>query len=540
MDFLPQERARGITISSAAISIPWKRHRLNLIDTPGHVDFTVEVERSLRVLDGALVILDSCSGVEAQTQTVWRQADKRHVPKVVVANKLDRDGASVWLCKSSIEQRLGAKPLLLYLPVGEASRLSGFIDLLRMEFVAFEDTTRGQTMTRTALRETEAPFNSPSEPTHSAPEFANDRNRTIGQDAILARERLIETLADLDDEIAVAFLDAPDSLHWTHAGAAAALGASIRRQTLACRAVPIVCASAFKNKGVQLALDAVIAYLPSPVDRASFAAYSLTAAAWSQRSATDAKAPLVALAFKVVHDRQKGFLTYLRIYSGQLSVRDNLLNTGSAAQAPPPALTLPSSPSSPNGTATAVAIAAAAATPAESEKAIKLRIKNLALPKERAMRLVEVFGADMTDIEHVSAGGICAALGLKNVRTGDTLVHAQNGELVALPGIDAPAPVFFCAIEAESQADQAKLDDVLRCVMQEDPSVSLSVDDDTGQTLLRGQGELHLEIVHRRLVDDFKCKVTMGGVRVAYRETIVHEIEQEVTIDKAISTAGAF
>ncbi|KAM3846551.1 ribosome-releasing factor 2, mitochondrial isoform 3-T3 [Vipera latastei] len=474
-DFMAQERERGITIQSAAVTFDWKGHRINLIDTPGHVDFTVEVERSLRVLDGAVAVFDASAGVEAQSLTVWRQADKHHIPRICFLNKMDKHGASFIHSVESIEQKLKVKPLLLQLPIGEAKSFRGIIDVVNKDQVMWNAVTGlddGKTFQQKALAE------------------AGDLN--LLRNANDARHTLIEQVADLDDEFAELvlgkFSESFDSLP------ADELQAAIRRVTLAQKAVPVFCGSALKNKGVQPLLDAITKYLPAPDER------SYDFLPWY-------KDDLCALAFKVLHDKQRGPLVFLRIYSGTMKPQSAVYNIN----------------------------------------------KNCT---ERMSRLLLPFADQQIEITSLSAGNIALTVGLKQSATGDTVVsskasavaaarragrnvasvHGQAKEVqnLLLAGIEVPEPVFFCTIEPPSMAKQPDLDQALICLQREDPSLKVKIDANTGQTILCGMGELHIDIIHDRIKREYKLETYLGPLQVAYRETIQNSVEAADTLDRTI------
>jgi elongation factor G len=418
-DFLPMERERGITIASAAISFSWKQHRFNLVDTPGHVDFTVEVERSVRVLDGAVAILDAVQGVQAQTETVWKQANRYNVPRIAFVNKYDREGASLARTMSMMTDRLGARPLALQLPIGQGIAFRGVIDVLRLEALEWTDAT-GSTMKSRVLS-----------PQSDAVDYDS---------AVKARTALFESLSEVDEVFLERYLSVvesaatvegaarlfSDDLHFVHK--------CIRRATIAMHVVPCFVGAAFRNKGVQPVMDGVIAYLPSPLDVHTFPIARNVKSGASVKLAPDDKAELVCLAWKVVHHEQMGLLTYFRIMSGTLNAGKPLINTGVA-----------------NST------------------------------KERPNKLVILHAGDMEQVAKVTAGNIGALVGLKHVSTGDTLMYADCKSLLVLPGVSVPPPVFFRSIEPQSLAEQQKLDDSLALLHLEDPSFQISVDKDTGQ-----------------------------------------------------------
>ncbi|KAF1322920.1 Translation elongation factor g, partial [Globisporangium splendens] len=486
MDFMPQERERGITIGSAAISFDWKDHKINLVDTPGHVDFTIEVERSVRVLDGAVAVLDGVAGVEAQTETVWEQADRYKVPRIAFINKLDREGASFAHSCESLESRFNVKTLRIQLPIGEEAEFEGVVDLVEMQMLKWMDKD-GREVRKLPLLPTAASG------TKMADLYAN---------AIQARQQLIERASDFDDELAELFLleEAIDN----ETLRAALRRIAVRRDT-ASDAIITLCGSALKNKGVQPLLDAVVDYLPSPLDLSPFDAQVVKVAKGKQpqNSATSTSTvprhalphePLTALAFKVKHDRQRGLVVFFRVYSGVLHAKSQLFNTTRQA-------------------------------------------------KERITRLMLVAADDANEVEEISAGNIGAAVGLKNTFTGDTIIAAKDhhaNEYVVLPGVQIPKPVFTCSVEAESSAKQKDLDEALYHLQREDPSFIVSVDEETGQTLMSGMGELHLEIIQERLRTEYRLNPTIGAMRVAYLESISQAMEQPYVHDTMLGTDRQF
>jgi elongation factor G len=483
MDFMPQERERGITIGAAAISFPWKEHHVNLIDTPGHVDFTIEVERAVRVLDGAVAVLDGVAGVEAQTETVWEQADRYKVPRIAFVNKLDREGASFVRSCESIEARFGVQTLCVQLPVGEEAEFHGLLDLVDMHLVKWVDKD-GEQMQRLPLL--------PS---------AGGKMAELYERAIEARQTLIERAANFDDELGELFLMEEEIDNET-------LKAALRRITvqrgMASHAVVTLCGSALKNKGVQPLLDAVVDYLPSPLDLSPFEAHTVVNGKKTRgrghgsenqvvQLTASSSEPLCALAFKVQHDRQRGLVVFFRVYSGLLNAKSQLVNA------------------SRGGT------------------------------KERLTRLMHVSADDQEAVESISAGHIGAAVGLKHTYTGDTLVSAKDAaNQLVLPGVQIPKPVFTCSVESESSAKQKDLDTALENLQREDPSFVVTVDDETGQTLMSGMGELHLDIIKERLRSDYKLEPSIGAMRVAYLESVTNSVEVPYTHDVMLGTDRHF
>ncbi|RLN45281.1 hypothetical protein BBJ29_006653 [Phytophthora kernoviae] len=481
MDFMPQERERGITIGAAAISFPWREHHINLIDTPGHVDFTIEVERAVRVLDGAVAVLDGVAGVEAQTETVWEQADRYNVPRIVFVNKLDREGASFARSCESIEARFGVQTLCVQLPVGEEADFEGLLDLVDMQLIRWVDKD-GEQVQRLPLLPT-------------------GKMAELYERAVEGRQTLIERASNYDDELGELFLMEEDIDNET-------LKAALRRITvqrdMASQVVVTLCGSALKNKGVQPLLDAVVDYLPSPSDLSPFEAHTVVGGKKirgrghaSESQVVQLKAssdePLCALAFKVQHDKQRGLVVFFRVYSGVLNAKTQLLNT------------------SRGGT------------------------------KERLTRLMHVAADDQEAVESISAGHIGAAVGLKHTFTGDTLVSAKDtAHQIVLPGVQIPKPVFTCSIEAESSAKQKDLDTALENLQREDPSFVVTVDDETGQTLMSGMGELHLDIIKERLRSEYKLEPAIGAMRVAYLESVTNAVEVPYTHDVMLGTDRHF
>ncbi|TMW62010.1 hypothetical protein Poli38472_009503 [Pythium oligandrum] len=483
MDFMPQERERGITIGSAAISFDWRDHQVNLIDTPGHVDFTVEVERSVRVLDGAVAVLDGVAGVEAQTETVWEQADRYQVPRLVFINKLDREGASFERACESLESRFNVKTLRVQLPLGEEAEFEGVIDLVGMKMLKWLDKD-GKQIQQLPIVNT-----------------SGGKMAELYAKAAEARQELIERASDHDDELGELFLMEEEIDEETLRAALRRI--AVRRETSS-SAIITLCGSALKNKGVQPLLDAVVDYLPSPLDLSPFEAHVIKKSPKQKgkdaETATEAitrraspEDPLCALAFKVKHDRQRGLVVFFRVYSGVLQSKAQLFNTTRDA-------------------------------------------------KERITRLMLVNADDADEVTEISAGNIGAAVGLKNTFTGDTIVAAKdhNGDAVILPGVQVPKPVFTCSVEAESSAKQKDLDDALYYLQREDPSFVVSVDEETGQTLMSGMGELHLEIIRERLRTEYKLEPTIGAMRVAYLESALDRVEKTFVYDTMLGTDRQF
>ncbi|MFC2010684.1 elongation factor G [Chloroflexota bacterium] len=442
MDWMEQERERGITITSAATTCYWQDCRINIIDTPGHVDFTAEVERSLRVLDGGVVVFDAVAGVEAQSETVWRQADRYHVPRICLINKMDRLGADFHRTISMIEERLQAKPLPIQLPLGSETSYEGIIDLIENKAWSFDG-------------------NLGSEPVEVAiPESEQVR-------CIAFRQALIEKLAEIDDQILTAYLDG-------HNITATELKQALRKATLANKGVPVLCGSMLRNKGVQPLLDAIIDYLPSPLDMPPVRAIN-TRGAEVARPASDEES-FTALAFKVVSDPFVGRLVYFRVYSGRVEVGAQVYNSTRGK-------------------------------------------------KERIGRLLLMHANRREEIGEADTGAIIATLGLKNTFTGDTLCHPSQP--VLLEPIRFPEPVLSVAIEPKTKLDQDRMGEALQKLTEEDPTFKVAYNHETGQTIISGMGELHLEVIVSRLLREFKVSAKVGRPRVAYKETITKSMRSE-------------
>ena len=456
MDFIEQEQERGITITSAATTAFWNEKRLNIIDTPGHVDFTIEVERSLRVLDGAVVVLDSNQGVEPQTETVWRQGDKYKVPRIVFANKMDKIGADFFQCLKDIIDRLGAKPIAIQLPIGAENQFKGIIDLVRMKGVVWNDETLG------------AEYNDidiPADMLDQAKEY---------------REKLVEAAVELDDDATTAYLEGklPDE---------ATLKKLIRKAVITGAFYPVLCGSAFKNKGVQPLLDAVVDYLPSPLDVPPIVGIDDKGNEIVRRP--DDEEPMALLAFKIMDDPFVGTITFCRIYSGTLKTGTGVVNS------------------------------------------TKDR-------KERIGRMLLMHANNREDIKEAFAGDIVALAGLKEVRTGDTLCDPQKS--VILEKMEFPEPVIEIAIEPKSKADQEKLGVALAKLVAEDPSFRVHTDQESGQTILKGMGELHLDIKVDILKRTYKVEANIGAPQVAYREKITRSVTKDYTHKKQTGGTGQF
>ncbi len=456
MDWMEQEQERGITITSAATTCFWNDHRINIIDTPGHVDFTIEVERSLRVLDGAVACFDGVAGVEPQSETVWRQADKYGVPRMCFINKLDRTGANFKYCVQSIIDRLGAKPAVLYIPIGLEADLKGLVDLVENRAIIWKDEALG------------AEF------------FFEEIPADLAAEAAKYRSELIELAVEQDDEAMEAYLEGnePD---------VATLKALIRKGTLAHRFVPVVCGSAFKNKGVQPLLDAVVDYLPSPLDIEDVQGVHMDTLVPDSRPATD-EAPFSALAFKVMNDPFVGTLTFIRIYSGSL-VKGTYLNS----------------------------------------------VKD---KKEKVGRMLEMHANERKDVDEAFAGDIIALAGMKETTTGDTLC-ATNAPII-LERMEFPEPVIELSVEPKTKADQEKMGIALNRLSAEDPSFRVSTDHESGQTIIKGMGELHLDIIVDRMRREFKVEANVGAPQVAYREYLAREVDIDYTHKKQSGGSGQF
>ena len=445
MDWMVQEQERGITITSAATTCFWRDCRINIIDTPGHVDFTMEVERSLRVLDGAIALLDAVAGVEPQTETVWRQADKYRVPRVVYVNKMDRVGADFFRCLAMIKSRLGANGVAIQIPVGREDGFVGVVDLIEeVALIWKDDDTLGQNFERTAVPADLAPL---------VREY---------------RDKLIESLAEVDDHLLEKYLG-------DHKISPAEIRAAVRAGTISRKIFPVICGASFKNKGVQPMLDAVVDYLPSPLDVPPIRGLNPDTHEVETREASET-APFSALAFKIMNDAYVGQLVFVRVYSGTLKSGSGVYNS------------------------------------------VRSR-------KERIGRLLRMHANKREEITEVAAGDIAAVVGLKDTRTGDTLCDPNRP--IVLESMDFPEPVIAVAIEPKTKADEEKLGLSLQRLALEDPTFKVKVDEETSQTLISGMGELHLEIIVDRLLREFKVEANVGKPEVAYRETIRKSAEAE-------------
>jgi len=440
-DWMVQERERGITIVSAAVTAEWKGYQINVIDTPGHIDFTAEVQRSLRVLDGGVVVFDAVQGVEPQSETVWRQADRYSVPRICFVNKMDRIGASFDYTIGTIRERLGANPIQMQLPIGSEGGFKGMVDLMTMQAVYFED------------------------------ELGKEPNYTSIPDDLVAqaqelRERMVERIAELDDDLTVKYLEGEKI-------SVDEMKNALRQAVLDTRATPVFCGSSLRNKGVQLVLDAVVDYLPSPIDIPPVTAQLLDSDKKIELP-TDDDAPLSALVFKIVSDPYVGRLAYFRVYSGTIKTGNMVLNPKKGR-------------------------------------------------KERIGRLLRMYADHREDIEEVNAGDIGAVLGLKETFTGDTL--CSSAKPVVLESITFPEPVISIAIEPKSTADQDKMATALQRLSEEDPTFKVHTDENSGQTIIGGMGELHLDVLVDRMLREFRVQANVGKPRVSYRETISREVK---------------
>ncbi|MGA0078325.1 MAG: elongation factor G [Candidatus Nanopelagicales bacterium] len=460
MDWMEQEQERGITITSAATTCTWDGHTINIIDTPGHVDFTVEVERSLRVLDGAVAVFDGVAGVEPQSETVWRQADKYKVPRIAFINKLDRTGAVYTRTLEMLVERLSAPVLLLQLPIGIEGDFKGIVDLIAMKAKVWTDT-EGKGI-----------------------EFeVQDIPADMLEEAKAKREKLIETLAEADDELMEMFLEGQEPTEeQIHSG--------IRRATINFKIVPVLMGSAFKNKGVQPMLDAVVRYLPNPLDVGSIKGFKQGDEETVIERKPDASEPFAALAFKIMSDPHLGKLTYIRIYSGSLEAGTQVLNSSKDR-------------------------------------------------KERIGKIYQMHANKREEISKASAGHIVAVMGLKDTTTGETLSDADKA--VVLESMNFPDPVISVAIEPKTKADQDKLATAIQRLAEEDPTFKVSSNEETGQTIIAGMGELHLEVLVDRMKREFKVEANVGRPQVAYRETITKRVEKtDYTHKKQSGGAGQF
>jgi elongation factor G len=457
MDWMEQEQERGITITSAATTCFWKDKRINIIDTPGHVDFTIEVERSLRVLDGAVAVFDGVAGVEPQSETVWRQADKYRVPRMCFVNKMDRVGANFFRCVSMIRDRLGATALVIQLPIGIEDRFQGVVDLIKMQAIVWKNDDLGA-----EYQYVEIP----------------DDLKTIAQEY---RTTLLETCVEIDDKIFEKYLSGEELSEDE-------IKSCIRKGTVLSKFVPVLCGSAFKNKGVQPLLDAVVDFLPSPEDIPSVKAIDVKTGNEIERKINE-KEPVAALAFKVMNDPFVGSLTFIRVYSGTLISGTSVINTTKDQ-------------------------------------------------KERIGRMLLMHANQREDIKEARVGDIVALAGLKYTTTGDTICDPDSA--ILLEKMEFPDPVIELAVEPKSKADQERMSVALQRLAAEDPSFRVSSDIETGQTIIKGMGELHLEIIIDRMKREFKVEANVGAPQVAYRETITKQVEVNYTHKKQSGGAGQF
>ena len=457
MDWMEQEQERGITITSAATTCFWNDHRINIIDTPGHVDFTIEVERSLRVLDGAVTVFDSVAGVEPQSETVWRQADKYNVPRICFVNKMDRIGADFHRCVAMMVDRLGARPLVTQLPIGIESDYSGLVDLLKMKALRWKDESLGAEFSEEEI---------PADMVEQAAEF---------------RSKMIETAVEMDDAAMEAYLDGTEPSRET-------LIACIRKGVLGSKFVPVLCGASFKNKGIQPLLDAVVDYLPSPLDVPPVTGVKPDSEEELVRKSSDDE-PFAGLAFKIMTDPFVGSLTFVRVYSGTLEAGSQVLNS----------------------------------------------VKD---NRERIGRMLQMHANHREDIKEARAGDIVALAGLKSTTTGETLCDPSKP--IILERMEFPDPVIEVAVEPKTKSDQEKMGVALNRLAQEDPSFRVSTDQESGQTIIKGMGELHLEIIVDRMRREFKVEANVGAPQVAYRETISRKTEVDYTHKKQSGGTGQF
>jgi elongation factor G len=447
-DWMEQERERGITITAAAITCFWREYQINIIDTPGHIDFTAEVQRSLRVLDGGVVVFDAVAGVQPQSETVWRQADRFHVPRICFVNKMDRLGADLWRTIEMIRTRLGAKPIALQMPIGREASFRGTVDLLSARAQLYTDEF-GQ-----GLQEAEIPVD-------------------LQDEANKHRDLLIEQIAETDDTLTEKYLNGEQI-------SVSELKGALRRATIAGKLVPVFCGTALRNKGVQPLLDAIVDYLPSPDDIPAVTGFHPSSKKEETRKTSDSQ-PLAALAFKIQNDSFVGRLCYVRVYSGELKTGDALLNSTRDR-------------------------------------------------KERAMRILRMYANRREDVDRLQAGDIGAVLGPKFTFTGDTL--CSPGNPIVLEAISFPEPVISVVIEPRTQADQDKLNDALQRLADEDPTFKVRADEDTGQTVMWGMGELHLDILVDRMLREFRVQANVGKPQVAYREAITKSAQATGTVSR--------
>jgi elongation factor G len=470
-DWMEQEKERGITITSAAVTTHWnyptnqgkkipesKTYTINIIDTPGHVDFTVEVERSLRVLDGAVTLLDAVSGVEPQTETVWRQADKYKVPRLVFVNKMDRAGADFFNCVKEIKEKLGANPIPLQIPIGSEANFKGVVDLITNQAMVWNEEDKGMT--------------------YRVIEIPTELENVVSE----WRQKLVESVAELDENLLDKIFDDPNSITKEE------LRIAIRKGVIDFKIVPVMCGSAFKNKGVQAMLDAVSAYLPSPLDLPAVKGINPETNAEIERHPS-IQEPFTALAFKIATDPFVGRLAFLRVYSGNLDGGVYVLN-------------------------------------------------NRTGKKERISRLLQMYANKQNPIDNVEAGDICAAVGFKDIKTGDTLT--LEGDNLVLEQMKFPEPVIGYSIEPKKQADIEKLSNALQKLLEEDPTLVVETNQETGQTVLRGMGELHLDIIIDRLKREFGLEINQGAPQVAYKELLTRDFKHREILKKQTGGRGKF
>ena len=455
MDWMAQERERGITITAAATTTTWNDHQINIVDTPGHVDFTVEVERSLRVLDGGVVVFDAVAGVQSQSETVWRQADRYHIPRICFVNKMDRVGADFWAAIESIRERLNARPLAVQMPIGHEDKHEGAIDLVEMVAYTFPDGALEVTV--------------------------GEIPADLKEEAARRREDLIEAIAEVDDQMLISFVE-------QHEVTAVELKKAIRRATITGLVNPVLCGSALKNKGVQPMLDAVIDYLPSPVEVAAITGTDPATGELIERE-PDPDAPFAALAFKIVADPYVGRLVYFRVYSGMVKQGGVVINSSRGQ-------------------------------------------------KERLGRILRMHSNRREELTEISAGQIAATVALKNTFTGDTLCDQKNQ--ILLEAIKFPEPVIAVAIEPKTKEDQERMGDALVRLVEEDPTFHARYDDETGQTIISGMGELHLEIIVDRMLREFNVQADVGRPEVAYKETIRDAADAEGRFVRQTGGRGQF
>ena len=458
MDWMEQEQERGITITSAATTCFWNDHRINIIDTPGHVDFTIEVERSLKVLDGAVAVFDGVAGVEPQSETVWRQADKYNVPRMCFVNKLDRTGANFFMCVDMIKDRLGSYPLVTQLPIGIESNLKGVVDLVSNKAIIWQDESLGAKFDIVEI-----------------PDDLKDQSKEY-------REKLIEKVVEEDDSIMESYLDGKEP-------SADEIKSCIRKGTINGSFVPVLTGSAFKNKGVQPLLDAVIDYMPSPIDVDNVKGTDINDDSKELIRKCEDSEPFSALAFKIMTDPFVGSLTFTRIYSGTINTKDTVLNSNSGK-------------------------------------------------KENIGRMLLMHANNREEIKTANAGDIVALVGLKDVTTGETL--CDTNKPIVLERMDFPDPVIEVAVEPKTKADHEKMGSALSRLAQEDPSFRVTTDHESGQTIIKGMGELHLEILVDRMKREFKVEANVGAPQVAYRETISSSFDVDYTHKKQSGGAGQF